>query len=96
MNFLIDVLKNSEGGFKFKNSIVEALIDIVSFVPQSKELALENLCDFIEDCEFNEILVRILHLWVKKVHLPQIHHYMLDIFITEWCWKILLLDLLPL
>ena len=66
LNFLIDVLKNSEGGFKFKNSIVEALIDIVSFVPQSKELALENLCDFIEDCEFNEILVRILHLLGKE------------------------------
>lgn len=66
LNFLIDVLKNSEGGFKFKNSIVEALIDIVSFVPQSKEVALENLCDFIEDCEFNEILVRILHLLGKE------------------------------
>ncbi|CCE66276.1 hypothetical protein TPHA_0P01180 [Tetrapisispora phaffii CBS 4417] len=66
LNFLIDVLKNGEGGFKFKNNIVEALIDIVSFVPQSKELALENLCDFIEDCEFNEILVRILHLLGKE------------------------------
>ena len=66
VTFLIDVLKNSEGGFKYKNSIVEALIDIVSFVPQSKELALENLCDFIEDCEYNEILVRILHLLGKE------------------------------
>lgn len=66
VTFLIDVLKNSEGGFKYKNSIVEALIDIVSFVPQSKELTLENLCDFIEDCEYNEILVRILHLLGKE------------------------------
>lgn len=66
VQFLIDVLKNGEGGFKFKNNIVEALIDIVSFVPQAKELALENLCDFIEDCEFNEILVRILHLLGKE------------------------------
>lgn len=66
VTFLIDVLKNSEGGFKYKNSVVEALIDIVSFVPQSKELALENLCDFIEDCEYNEILVRILHLLGKE------------------------------
>lgn len=66
VTFLIDVLKNSEGGFKYKNSIVEALIDIVSFVPQSKEMALENLCDFIEDCEYNEILVRILHLLGKE------------------------------
>lgn len=66
VNFLIDVLKNGEGGFKFKNNVVEALIDIVSFVPQAKETALENLCDFIEDCEFNEILVRILHLLGKE------------------------------
>ncbi|CAL9732588.1 coatomer subunit gamma [Monosporozyma unispora] len=66
VKFLIDVLKNGEGGFKFKNSIVEAIIDIVSFVPQSKELALESLCDFIEDCEYNEILVRVLHLLGKE------------------------------
>lgn len=66
IKFLIDVLKNSEGGFKFKNSIVEAIIDIVSFVPQSKEMALESLCDFIEDCEYNEILVRVLHLLGKE------------------------------
>lgn len=66
VKFLMDVLKNSEGGFKFKNSIVEAIMDIVSFVPESKELVLENLCDFIEDCEFNEILVRILHLLGKE------------------------------
>ena len=66
VKFLIDVLKNGEGGFKFKNSIIEALIDIVSFIPQSKESVLENLCDFIEDCEYNEILVRVLHLLGKE------------------------------
>ncbi|CCD22758.1 coatomer subunit gamma NDAI_0A06030 [Naumovozyma dairenensis CBS 421] len=66
LDFLIDILKNSEGGFDYKNSIVEALIEIVSFVPQSKEPALENLCDFIEDCEYNELLVRILHLLGKE------------------------------
>lgn len=66
LQFLIDVLKNGEGGFKFKNNIVEALIDVVTFIPQAKEMALENLCDFIEDCEFNEILVRILHLLGKE------------------------------
>lgn len=66
LNFLIDVLKNGEGGFKFKNNIVEALFDLIQFVPQSKDVALENLCDFIEDCEYNEILVRILHLLGKE------------------------------
>ncbi|CCF56260.1 hypothetical protein KAFR_0A08260 [Kazachstania africana CBS 2517] len=66
VKFLIDVLKNSEGGLTFKNSIIEAIFDIVSFVPQSKEVVLENLCDFIEDCEYNEILVRVLHLLGKE------------------------------
>ncbi|SCV05159.1 LANO_0H01354g1_1 [Lachancea nothofagi CBS 11611] len=66
LNFLVNVLKQGEGGFQFKNSIVEALFDLVQFVPQSKEVALENLCDFIEDCEYNEILVRILHLLGKE------------------------------
>ena len=66
VKFLIDVLKNSEGGLKFKNTVVEAIIDIVSFIPESKEMILESLCDFIEDCEFNEILVRILHLLGKE------------------------------
>ncbi|SCU86886.1 LADA_0E00826g1_1 [Lachancea dasiensis] len=66
LNFLVNVLKQGDGGFPFKNSIVEALFDLVQFVPQSKELALENLCDFIEDCEYNEILVRILHLLGKE------------------------------
>ncbi|CAR21093.1 coatomer subunit gamma [Lachancea thermotolerans CBS 6340] len=66
LNFLINVLKQGEGGFEFKNSIVEALFDLVQFVPQSRELAFENLCDFIEDCEYNEILVRILHILGKE------------------------------
>lgn len=66
LDFLTDVLKNSEGGFNYKNSIVEAIIEIVSFIPQAKELAMEQLCDFIEDCEFNEILVRVLHLLGKE------------------------------
>ncbi|SCU98160.1 LAMI_0F13322g1_1 [Lachancea mirantina] len=65
-DFLINTLKHGDGGFIFKNGIVEALFDLVEFVPQSKETVLENLCDFIEDCEYNEILVRVLHLLGKE------------------------------
>lgn len=61
LNFLVDIL-NDEGGFDFKNSIVEALFDMIHFVPESRDLALENLCDFIEDCEYTELTVRILNL----------------------------------
>ncbi|KAH3685414.1 hypothetical protein WICPIJ_003618 [Wickerhamomyces pijperi] len=61
LTFLIEVL-NDEGGFEFKNAIVEALFDMIHFVPQSRDLALENLCEFIEDCEFTELSVRILNV----------------------------------
>lgn len=61
LNFLDETLRD-EGGFAFKNSIVEAMFDIIKFIPEAKEDALELLCDFIEDCEYTELSVRILHL----------------------------------
>jgi coatomer protein complex subunit gamma len=61
LNFLVEIL-NDEGGFEFKNAIVEALFDLIHFVPESRDLALENLCEFIEDCEYTELSVRILNL----------------------------------
>ncbi|KAH3660244.1 hypothetical protein OGAPHI_007449 [Ogataea philodendri] len=61
LNFLNDVLRD-EGGFNFKNSIIEAIFDIIKFIPKSRELALEMLCEFIEDCEYTELAVRVLHL----------------------------------
>ncbi|KAG0682206.1 coatomer subunit gamma [Pichia californica] len=61
LTFLDDVLRD-EGGFNFKNSIIEAIFDIIKFIPESKEIALEMLCEFIEDCEYTELSVRILHL----------------------------------
>lgn len=59
--FLIEILKD-EGGFEFKIATVEALFDLIYFIPKSRDLALENLCEFIEDCEFTELSVRILNL----------------------------------
>lgn len=61
LHFLIEVI-NDDGGFDFKNAVVEALFDLVHFVEDSRDLALENLCEFIEDCEFTELSVRILNL----------------------------------
>ncbi|KAG9968557.1 Coatomer, gamma subunit, partial [Aureobasidium melanogenum] len=45
-----------------KSSVVEAIFDLIKFVPESKEDALSHLCEFIEDCEFTKLAVRILHL----------------------------------
>ena len=61
LNFLSGVLRD-EGGYEYKKSIVEALFDLIKNVPESKEAALGHLCEFIEDCEFNKLAVRVLYL----------------------------------
>lgn len=35
---------------------------MIKFIPESVETALSNLCEFIEDCEYTKLSVRILHL----------------------------------
>lgn len=59
--FLSNVLRD-EGSYEYKRAIVEAIFDIVYNVPESKEAAFTHLCEFIEDCEFSKLVVRILHL----------------------------------
>ncbi|KAK9473129.1 adaptin N terminal region-domain-containing protein [Dipodascopsis tothii] len=61
LSFLSSVLRD-EGGYEFKRAVVEAMFDLIKFVPESKEDALSYLCEFIEDCEFTKLAVRILHL----------------------------------
>ncbi|QSL64562.1 hypothetical protein MERGE_001863 [Pneumocystis wakefieldiae] len=60
LSFLNSALRD-EGGYDFKNSVVEALFDMIKFIPESKEDALSSLCEFIEDCEFTKLTIRILH-----------------------------------
>ena len=59
--FLSGILRD-EGGYEFKRSVVESMFDLIKFVPGSKDDALAHLCEFIEDCEFTKLAVRILHL----------------------------------
>ena len=61
LTFLSGTLRD-EGGYEFKRSVVESMFDLIKFVPDSKEDALAHLCEFIEDCEFTKLAVRILHL----------------------------------
>ncbi|KAG9038837.1 coatomer subunit gamma [Tulasnella sp. JGI-2019a] len=61
LGFLSGVLRD-EGGYDFKRAVVEAIFDMVKFISDSKEAALAHLCEFIEDCEFTKLSVRILHL----------------------------------
>lgn len=61
LTFLSSILRD-EGGYDFKRAVVEAIFDMIKFISESKEAALAHLCEFIEDCEFTKLSVRVLHL----------------------------------
>lgn len=61
LTFLSSVLRD-EGGYDFKRAVVEAIFDMIKYIAESKETALAHLCEFIEDCEFTKLSVRVLHL----------------------------------
>ncbi|KAI9363191.1 adaptin N terminal region-domain-containing protein [Pilaira anomala] len=61
LTFLSSVLRD-EGGYEFKKAVVEAIFDMVRHIPESKDAALSYLCEFIEDCEFTKLSVRVLHM----------------------------------
>ncbi|KAF8683162.1 Coatomer subunit delta [Rhizoctonia solani] len=61
LSFLAGVLRD-EGGYEFKRAVVEALFDMVARVAEARDAALAHLCEFIEDCEFTKLSVRILYL----------------------------------
>lgn len=67
LTFLGNLLRD-EGGFHYKKTIVEAMTAMVKHIPECREAALSQLCEFIEDCEFPKLSVRILHLLGQQGH----------------------------
>lgn len=61
VNFLATFLRE-EGGYEFKKSIVDSIVELMSIIPETKETSLLQLCEFIEDCEFAELIVQIMHV----------------------------------
>lgn len=74
LSFLSGVLRD-EGGYEFKHAVIEAIFDMIKYIQDSRDagestlwelladkIALAHLCEFIEDCEFTKLSVRILHL----------------------------------
>lgn len=51
-----------EGGYEFKKAITDAIVEVMEAIPETKESSLLHLCEFIEDCEFTELMSQILHL----------------------------------
>ncbi|KAJ2895075.1 coatomer subunit gamma [Coemansia aciculifera] len=60
LGFLSGVLRD-EGGYEFKRAAIEAIVDLAKHVGECRSVALGHLCEFIEDCEFTKLSVRVLH-----------------------------------
>ena len=65
MFFLSQALRD-DGGFEFKRAIVAAVMGIIEEIPESKEVGLSHLCEFIEDCEHTPLAIQILNLLGKE------------------------------
>jgi len=61
LNFLAMALRE-EGGYEYKNKIVDCMLLLMTSVDRAKEFGLDSLCEFIEDCEYPLLSVRILYL----------------------------------
>eukprot|EP01080_Neovahlkampfia_damariscottae_P002274 gene2274-2448_t len=60
LTFLNSALRD-DGGYEFKKSVVDAIIDIITTIKESKDNGISYLCEFIEDCEFPLLLQQVLH-----------------------------------
>eukprot|EP00732_Lithocolla_globosa_P002034 Lithocolla_globosa_v1_NODE_1195_length_2795_cov_83.101095.p1 type:complete len:873 gc:universal NODE_1195_length_2795_cov_83.101095:2725-107(-) len=61
LNFLAAGLRRpDEGGYEYKKALVDTLITFTSELPETKEFGLTQLCEFVEDCEYTNLAVRIL------------------------------------
>ncbi|XP_055381634.1 uncharacterized protein LOC129612154 [Condylostylus longicornis] len=61
MSFLATQLRE-EGTYEVKRDLVEALAALLEENPQAQEAGLFHLCEFIEDCEYPTLCIRILGL----------------------------------
>jgi len=61
LSFLAATLRD-EGGFEYKRCIVDAIVALITDIPEAAEAGLGHLCEFIEDCEFTYLSSQVLHL----------------------------------
>ncbi|KNC53775.1 coatomer subunit gamma-1 [Thecamonas trahens ATCC 50062] len=62
ISFLAAALRDSEGGYEYKKTIVDTIMLLIDQIPDAAESGLSQLCEFIEDCDFPILSIRILHL----------------------------------
>ena len=61
LNFVASCLKQ-DGSFQLKQAMVECMLGIMREVPECQEISLLHLAEFIEDCPFDILQCRVLHL----------------------------------
>lgn len=59
--FLTNMLRD-DGGFDYKAAVVASVLEIMQAIVDSRELALNRLGEYIEDCEFPVLSTRVLHV----------------------------------
>ncbi|CCI47577.1 unnamed protein product [Albugo candida] len=65
LNFLANFLRE-EGGYEFKKTITDSILFLIDRIPDCKESGLLHLCEFIEDCEFTQLSIKILRVLGQK------------------------------
>lgn len=61
LSFVSGCLKE-DGGFPLKSAVVDCILDIMHEIPNAQEVALLQLAEFIEDCNFELIQCKVLHV----------------------------------
>lgn len=69
-DFLLDSLRSHDGSNILKNKVVDCIaelfkedeINVISLSESFKIDVLESLCDFIEDCEYTDVLSRVIYI----------------------------------
>ena len=60
ITFLSNALRE-EGGQPYKKALVDALLEITTVVDGAKEEGLDCFCEFIEDCEYPNLAIKMLN-----------------------------------
>lgn len=68
LNFLSSNLRDDES-YQFKANTIDAIILIISKIPSVEEAAVLQLCEFIEDCEYNSLILRVIRFLL--LHIPK-------------------------
>ncbi|KJE93213.1 coatomer subunit gamma-2 [Capsaspora owczarzaki ATCC 30864] len=61
LDFLSAVFRD-DGSFEYKKAIVDTITSIIHEIPAAREIALNHLAEFVEDCEHPALSARALHM----------------------------------